>query len=295
MCVESGYKNGNKVLITGATGLVGKALTSILLQEGYECWAVGRSNPNMKNVHFIEQDLGKDFLHSAFPESVDYVIHLAQADNHERFPEIALQGLDVNVRGIIQLLNYAVKAGVKKFLFASSGGIYGTSMTKFYEQDKIPIYNELTYYLNTKLCAEILAQNYKSFFDIIIFRLFFVYGEGQKKNMLFSRLVNSVKQKKEVEIHSLQDIKINPIYKEDAARCIYAAINCKGSHIFNIAGLEELGIGEIVHMIGKEVGIEPKIRYLDDGQKNIVADNQKMLNELWIPQVSMADGIKRIV
>ncbi len=108
MCVESGYKNGNKVLITGATGLVGKALTSILLQEGYECWAVGRSNPNMKNVHFIEQDLGKDFLHSAFPESVDYVIHLAQADNHERFPEIALQGLDVNVRGIRQLLNYAV-------------------------------------------------------------------------------------------------------------------------------------------------------------------------------------------
>ena len=295
MYIQKGYKNGKNVLVTGATGLVGKELLLLLLKEGYKCWIMGRSNPEIKGINFIQQDLGKDFRLFDFPDKMDYVVHLAQADNHERFPEIALQGLDVNVRGMIQLLNYSVKAGVKKFLFASSGGIYGTSMTKFTEDDNISISNDLTYYLNTKLCTEILTQNYKSFFDIITFRIFFAYGEGQKKNMLFARLVDSVKQGREVEVHSLQDIKINPIYKEDVAHCIYAAMNCMGSEIFNIAGSEVLGIGEIVQMIGNEVGIEPKIKYLDDGQKDIVADTHKMLKELWVPQISIAEGIKRMV
>lgn len=295
MLIQKSYDNDKKVLVTGATGLVGKELIPLLLQGGYECWTVGRSNPKIEGVNFIEQDIGKEFRLSIFPEKMNYVIHLAQADNHERFPEIALQGLDVNVRGMIQLLNYSVKAGVKKFLFASSGGIYGTSMKKFTEDDNISISNDLTYYLNTKLCTEILVQNYKSFFDIITFRIFFAYGEGQKKNMLFARLVDSVKQGREVEVHSLKDIKINPIYKEDVAHCIYAAMNYMGSGIFNIAGSEVLGIGEIVQIIGNAAGIEPKIRYLDDGQKDIVADNHKMLKELWIPQISIAEGIKRMV
>ena len=91
------------VLITGATGLIGKSLIK-LVQDQYQCWTLGRKKCDLP--HFILQDLAQTFDMSIFPKNVDYIIHLAQADNHNEFPSNSLQIFDVDSRATIQLWEY---------------------------------------------------------------------------------------------------------------------------------------------------------------------------------------------
>lgn len=290
-----------KVLITGATGLIGKEVLSLLIKD-YECWAVGRQPILNEKIHFIQQDIGKPFDLSKFPEQVDYVIHLAQSDEHNDFGKNRKQIFDVNVYGTMQLLDYGVRAKIKKFLFASSGGVYGqlkgvSSEGEMFREDEIFTVNDtLNFYQSTKLCMEILAQNYKNYYDIITFRFFFVYGSGQKSNMLFPRLIENIKKEKVIYIGSLNDIRMPPIYKTDAAKCVYKALReIQGIHIFNIAGKEIVTLGEIVEKIAQKMGTDIEIRYEDKGQRDMIADTRKMQKMLWIPEVTLDEGINKLL
>lgn len=284
-----------KILITGASGLIGKEVLK-LLQENYECWVVGKKNIYDSKVHFIRQDIGQTFEMKNFPSKMDYIIHLAQANGHNDFPENSDEIFRVNLFGMIQLLNYGVKVGIKKFLFASSGGIYGTGREVFSENDISLNWKKLNFYQNTKLCTEILASNYEAFFKIISFRFFFVYGEGQKTNMLFQRFIRSIKEGKTIKIGSMNDIKINPIYKTDAARCVYVALKKIDKHqSFNIAGTQVVRLGEIISEIEKQLEKKAIVSYEDNGQKDIIADITMMHKFLEIPQVNLCAGIKKTV
>ncbi len=290
-----------KVLITGATGLIGEEVLSLLINE-YECWAVGRHSLSNEKVHFIEQDIGHSFDLSKFPEQVDYIIHLAQSDEHNDLGKNREEIFDVNVYGTVQLLNYGVKARIKKFLFASSGGVYGqlkgnaSEEDMFREEEIFGNNDTLNFYQSTKLCMEILAQNYQKYYDIITFRFFFVYGAGQKANMLFPRLIENIKKEKMVCIGSLCDIRMNPIYKTDAAKCVYQALRgVRCTQIFNIAGKEIVTLGDIVRKIAQKIDVEVEIRYEDKGQRDMIADTRKMKNLFPVPEVALDEGINKLL
>ena len=284
-----------RIIFTGATGLIGSGLLE-LLSKDYECYVVGRCGIDKENILFIQQDLGQDFDIKKFPGEADYIIHLAQADGHNNFPQNAKVIFDVNLRGMVNLLDYGVYAKIKKFLFASSGGIYGSGNEIFSENQDISFSTDLNFYQKTKLCMEILSQSYQQFYDIVTFRIFFGYGEHQKQTMLLPRLIDNISSGKTIKIASVNDIKMNPIYKSDIARCIYEAIKkTDGSHVFNIAGNEIISLGEIVRKISCKLGMEPKIVYEPNMQGNTIADNKKMLEDLWIPQITFDEGLSRIL
>lgn len=284
-----------KILITGATGLIGQELLPLLMNE-YECWIVGRHMDHNKKVHFIEQDIGKLFALDKFPKQVDYIIHLAQSDGHSDFENCRNEIFNVNVHGMMQLLNYGVKAKIKKFLFASSGGVYGFVENAALEEEAIIISDTLNFYQNTKLCMELLARNYQMYFNIITFRFFFVYGKGQKKNMLFPKLIKSIKDKGLITVGSLKDIKINPIYSTDAAQSIYMALkNINASDIFNISGNEIILLGTIARKIAQQIGVDIEIKYEDKQQQDLIGDNTKMRKFLWQPQINIDRGINKLL
>lgn len=287
--------NMEKVLITGATGLIGNELLSSLIND-YECWVVGRHAPLMKKIHFIEQDLGKQLELCNFPEQIDYIIHLAQSDSHSDSENNREEIFDVNVCGMMQLLEYGVKAKIKKFLFASSGGVYGQLKRAASEGEMLTVNKTLNFYQNTKLSMEILAGNYQTYYDIVTFRFFFVYGTGQKDNMLFSRLIASIKEKKPICIGALNDIKMNPIYKTDAAQCVYKALqNIQGNQIFNIAGKEVVTLGDIVRKLAQKMGTDVEVNYEDKGQRDMIADIRKMQSLLWTPQITLDEGVDKLL
>ena len=240
--------------------------------------------------------MGKQLELCNFPEQIDYIIHLAQSDSHNDSENNREEIFGVNVYGMLQLLEYGVKAKIKKFLFASSGGVYGLFKGAASEEAMLTVNHTLNFYQNTKLSMEMLAGNYQKYYDIVTFRFFFVYGTGQKDNMLFSRLIANIREKRPVCIGSLNDIRMNPIYKTDAAQCVYKALqNTQGNQIFNIAGKEVAALGNIVRILAQKMGTDVQVNYEDKGQRDLIADIRKMQNLLWIPQITLDEGVEKLL
>ena len=281
-----------KCLLFGASGLMGSHLIP-LLEGKYQIISVKRHH--VKNDGTCSIDLEKEWSSIDLPESIDSVVYLAQSEKFRSFPESAKSIFRVNTLSLLKALNYARCAGARTFVYASSGGVYDNTMNVCEEEAPLKPHGELGFYLGTKMCGEIIAENYASFMNIIILRPFFVYGPGQRKDMLIPRLVNRVKNKQPIQLVGEDGLEINPTYVEDAVRAIYNALNLNMSCKVNIGGPEVLSmrnIGEIIgHTIGKKVLFEAS----DGAPSRIVGSIEKMSQFLWKPQITFAEGIKRYV
>jgi UDP-glucose 4-epimerase len=102
-----------KILLTGATGLVGK-------------YFVEHTEHDVFSVTRDVADLSKSFKPQKFPQKIDIVIHLAQSRHYKHFPAAAHDIFAVNTNATAQLLQYAYRANASQFIYASTGGVYRT-------------------------------------------------------------------------------------------------------------------------------------------------------------------------
>ncbi len=189
------------------------------------------------------------------------------------------------------MLDYAYKAGSSKFVLASSGGVYGAGEEAFRENAAISQHRELGFYLATKLCAEVLAQNYASMLDITVLRLFFMYGAGQKRSMLMPRLVDNVRAGNPIGLQGEDGIRINPIHVSDAVAVLERCLELTGSHTFNVGGAEVMSLREIATLMGQAVGKPPVFRVEQTVPRHLVANIDAMRHHLHVPQLPLARGI----
>lgn len=287
----------NKLLITGGNGLLGKQLISSL-SEQHDVYAIVRRKPTQqfKCVQYLYIDLSSEWDTSILPNDIDIVIHLAQSSKFRDFPNEAIDIFNVNVKSTALLLDYASKIDVKKFVYASSGGIYGTDSDKaFNESSPLPTTDKLGYYLGSKLCGEVLARNYSTNFDVITLRFFFMYGPEQNKTMLIPRLIYSIQNNLEIILKGYHGLKINPIFVDDAKNAVQNALCLNGSHVFNIGGGEVKSIRELAEIIGDTFGKKPNFKIVDDKAKDIIGDITGMKNKLYTPKINFYDGIKNFI
>src|SRR5262249_22562463 len=105
-----------RVLVTGATGLIGSALVERLARSS-EVFALGRtSGLELEGVDWIRGDLSEPLDPATLPAKVDAVAHLAQSERYRDFPEGALDLFAVNVQSTAALLEYARGAGASAFV-----------------------------------------------------------------------------------------------------------------------------------------------------------------------------------
>jgi UDP-glucose 4-epimerase len=291
-----------KCLLTGATGLIGSHLIENQLEE-YDVYALVRNSKNTNlsrngSIQLIECDLSSKNFIDLLPKNMDIVIHLAQSPHYREFPEQAMDVFSVNSMACLKLLDYARRVGAKKFLLASSGTVYGEGQCKFFSEDeKIVIPNKsLGFYHTSKLCAELLAENYTQYMTIIILRFFFVFGPGQKKSMLIPRLVESVMNEKPIFLQGVDGISINPIYVSDAIRSIGQAMKLQESHKINVAGSEVLTLRGIGELIGGLLGKKPVFE-IDSGASGhpVIGNIDKLKRLLAIPEISFLQGIENYI
>ncbi len=282
------------VLITGINGLVGSSLVQELRQDkSLNIYGIGRSDIAWKNTLII--DLEKEWSTELLPNKMDMIIHLAQSEKFRDFPDKTLEIFNVNTYSTLKLLEYARKTGVTKFIYASSGGIYGNREHGFNEEEPVEARKDLGFYLSTKFCSEILIENFAPFFSIDVLRLFFVYGRNQRRSMLISRLVDSVKNRTPINIDGKDGIRINPIHVDDAVAAIIQCLKLTGYHKINIGGSEILSLREIIELIGKATGIVPSLCVKNNQPKNLIGDVAKMNKLLLSPKIKFAEGIKTLI
>jgi nucleoside-diphosphate-sugar epimerase len=293
-----------KILITGAGGFVGKRLCQYLSGKGHEVVAIVRSvsadsdysDFSAKKVEFLKFDLASLDC-GKLPHYVDAIYTLAQSAHFRDFPEKAEDVFSVNIKANFHLLQWALKAGVRKFIHVSSGGIYGGKLGKvFQEDDSLAVDSPLGFYLGSKLCSEIIFQNYRSFFETaVILRPFFIYGPDQQRDMFISRLVDSVRKGLPLQLQGKNGLKVNPIFVNDAIVAFANALDLIGFHIINIAGPDVLHLRRIGEIIGEEVGKRPVFEKKEGIPVDYVANTENAVKKLGQPMTSFSDGIKMTV
>lgn len=282
------------IIVTGANGLIGYELCK-LLSSSHNVFAISRSNPNIIGVEFIKLNFNKEIDFDKFPKSIDVIYHLLQSEKFRNFPDSAIELYTVNTLSTLRLLEYARKKGCIKFVYASSGGVYGNSESAFSEESPVLNNQDLGFYIGSKLCSEIMTDNYKSYFDIIITRFFFVYGKRQNKTMLIPRLVDNIKNGKEITLQGEGGLIINPIHVNDASRVLMKILELNGIHKFNIGGEQVLSLKQISDIIGFKLGESPNYLYKEGNPTNLIGDIAKMKSLLTSPEIIFEKGIEELL
>lgn len=187
----------NRVLVTGATGLVGRNLCKLLVSIGYEVIGTTRSRiSDSESLDFELRtigDIGDDVDWGPILDGIDYVVHLAARvhvmRDAEKDPLAAFRR--VNVRGTEQMLRHEGMRGVRRFVYLSSVKVHGEEMTDapFSASDRLMPVDP---YGQSKLEAEqqVEAVGTELGIETVIIRPPLVYGPGVGGN--FVRLLEIV-------------------------------------------------------------------------------------------------------
>lgn len=284
-------------IVTGAGGLIGSHLLPLLARE-WEVHAVSRHRPHRLDdpaIVWHHIDVSRELDRSALPERVDAVIYLAQSEHFREFPERAIDIFEVNTVGLLRFLDYARQSGARSFIYASSGGVYGSWDTSLNEDLPVLAEGNLGFYLSSKLCSEIVALNYAKLMNVSILRFFFVYGPGQRRTMLIPRLIDSVRNGLPVRLQGEDGIRVNPIYVDDAAEAIVRALQLQGTGKINVAGPEILSLRQLCDTIGRAVKRAPVYRTERGEPRHIIGDITKMGELLVSPTIAFSDGLRHVL
>ena len=177
-----------RALVTGGAGFIGSHIIESLLNDGHEVISIDNYSAGKRknlehlsdNTNFTEvkcdvcsQDV------TDYVVGIDVVFHNAASKKN-----ICLQDphkdLEVNAGGTLNVLQCSVKAGVKKFVHASTGSVYGEPI-EFPQTEEHPL-NPNSYYGVSKLAGERYVAMYHrmGWIDSTILRYFHVYGSRQE-------------------------------------------------------------------------------------------------------------------
>ena len=150
------------ILIVGSNGLLGRSL-SFQLSKNYTVFGISREKIDVNEksddiIIHLQKDLSS-FNFNLFPENIDVLYYLAQSNKFRDFPDGVSDMLKVNIHAPLKIADWAVKKGVKKFIYASSGGVYrkpDKPVKEFFDNA-----NERNgFYLDSKLSAGNFTQKF---------------------------------------------------------------------------------------------------------------------------------------
>ena len=282
-----------KILVTGANGLLGRMVCNKLIKKNYSVFGIIKNKINnpIEKVEYIVADLSKINFIKLLPTKIDFIFHFSQSNKFRDFPKSANDIFSVNVSSTALLLDYAKNIGVKRFLFASSGGVYGNGRDPFSENAPIIPPGKLGYYLGSKACGEILSQSYSNEFFITVIRPFFIYGKYQNKKMLIPRIMNSISNELPINLTNNEGIRINPIHVEDASIAAIKTLEDKGSAIYNFAGPDIISLREIAESMGTYLGKKPNFKISDEPSNDLVGNISLMSQKLHIPKIKLLESL----
>lgn len=255
-----------KIIVTGATGFIGREIVAELLSCDFEVYGFGnlKSSDQLPVEKFFKVDVtdSKALKKLENLEQIDAVVHSAGLAH--QFGEISQEKFDkTNVQGTKNILKLAKALNTRHFVLISSTAIYGTEKKT---QEELKVLDETaacrpqTLYAASKLQAEqaaieICAENS---IRLTIFRLSPVIGEGNAGNV--ERLVEAIDKNRFIWIGAGKNYK-SLIYKKDVARACRRVLTLKkdGIEIFNLAA-EPVLMSDFVSRAAKSLGKKiPKI------------------------------------
>ncbi|MCI5058861.1 MAG: NAD-dependent epimerase/dehydratase family protein, partial [Flavobacteriales bacterium] len=246
------------VLITGATGYIGSLLIDHIVRENEQIKiiALGRkdcpSKLNHPRVKYFKTDIRSNAVKEIVEQNEpDIVVHLAAVVNpgKDNTRELAY---DIDVNATASLLKACTSAEVKKFIYLSSGAVYGYHPDHpewIHEDWPIRGNKEYPYAYHKKLAEEILVAYQKSHpqMEQLILRVPAVLGEETDSQ------ITDLLNKNPMITVGRSDCPFVFIWDKDLVRCIYNGILGSGKGVFNIAGDGKLSVFEMAKISNRKV------------------------------------------
>jgi UDP-glucose 4-epimerase len=300
-----------RIIITGGAGFIGSHVADSYLAAGHEVvvvdslWAHGggrRDNLPAK-ASFVHLDIRDPGIERVFREfAPDIVSHHAAQHSvaiSTRDPQLDAQ---VNVLGLINVLENAVKAKVKKVIFASSGATYGEP-AHLPADESTPQHPESPYAI-TKMVAEYYLRFYKAQhgLDYTALRYGNVYGPRQDPNGeagVISIFIGKFLARQGIKIFWDGEQTRDYVYVEDVAAVNVAALERGGGACYAIGTGKRTSVNEIYRALVDVTGFEAPVERLEKRAGDVrdaEFDSSLAKAELkWRATTSLRDGMRKTV
>ena len=281
-----------KIVITGGDGFLGSHLTEHLVEQGHEVVVIGRfpyeKSRNLEHlreqVKLVHADLNHPDRYEIALASVDVVNHLAASSNPVLSWNDPIGELETHVKPTLHLVEAAVRRGVKKIVFASSGGtVYGASQHPIDENAKPEPFSP---YGIAKMSQEYYLHHYQQAngLQYDIYRISNVYGPRQKianRQGVIATWMHQILHDEPLEVYGDEKTLRDYIHVKDVAHLMgHSLLNTRRSETYNLGTGRGVSILELLRIfqqsIPKSFEVVQHPRRSSDNQ-SIVLDNAKLL------------------
>ena len=289
-----------KILITGCSGFIGRHTVRYALGHGYQVVGLDLRPLTIrhKNLTFFKGSINNRALVEKVTKGCGYVLHLAALASLPDFNKDLHANYTTNVVGFMNVIDAARKNKCKKFVYASSSGVY---KDEFSEESVINVMTQRNHYGKSKLIDEMIADSYIDThkMPVVGLRYFNIYGPGEEDKLRSSPITQFLMEKKRSDtITIFGDGKQSKdfTYIDDAVELSFRLLEDKKS-----LGLYNIGTGvttnflQIVKLMKPSKVIFTKNPYLSTYMFYLKADTKRILKAVkGYRFVKLSDGIKRV-
>ncbi|MFA5386679.1 MAG: NAD-dependent epimerase/dehydratase family protein [Candidatus Paceibacterota bacterium] len=296
-----------KILVTGGAGFIGSHLTDKLIRDGHKVIVVdnlstGRKENLNRKAKFYRVDICSPELDHIFKkEKPQVVFHFAAQIDVRKSVEDPIADAKINILGSLNLLENCRKSRVKKFVFASSVGVYGEPQSLPVKESHL--LNPISPYPITKLTIEKYLQYYeRQGLKSVSLRFPNVYGPrqiGTGEGGVAAIFIDKVlKNKRPVVFGDGQQTR-DFVYVADVVQAAVRAMRSPLSGIYNIGTNKEVTISNLLRFICLALGrdIEPVFKPSRLGEiMRSRSDYSRAKKELkWQPKYDLSKGLKETI
>ena len=283
------------ILVIGGLGYTGSVLVEDLLGDGHNvrvfdaAWFGSHlsSHPNLE-IHI--GDIRSDVLPL---KDIETVFHLANVANDPSVDLAPTLSWEVNVLATMRIVEAAIKSGVKNFVFASSGSVYGVKdepeVTEDLELVPISVYNK------TKMAAERVLLSYKDQIKVWVVRPATVCGISPRMRLDLSVNLLTFQALKNSKITVFGGDQVRPNIHVDDLSAVYRHIltGQVPEGVYN-AGFENIAIMDMARTIADRTGAEIVVSESND-PRSYRQSSKKLLATGFAPAKTVSHAVQELV
>ena len=294
-----------KILVTGGSGFIGSHIVEHYQGKAEEIRVLDnlrtgyRKNLDGLQCTFIEGSITDRELVREAVQDVDYIFHMAALVSVPESMAKPGECVDINVHGLLNVLEEAAAAGVKKLVLASSAAIYGDNPTVPKMETMVP--EPKSPYAITKLDGEYYLNLFRSEgrLETAAIRFFNVFGPRQDPKGAYAAAVPIFIEKavkgEDITVYGDGEQTRDFIYVKDIVGALTFAVETPGvTGVFNAGNGGQITINQLANQIIANAGTSSKVLHAPERAgdvKHSRASADKLLAAGWKPKHTLEEGL----